>query len=172
MQRILVMGPPGAGKSTFARKLAGITGLPLFHLDQEYWQPDWVPVGEEELQRRVRRILEGERWIIDGNYGDTMAPRLARADTLFILDLPRWKCLLGALRRRLAYRGGRTREDMAEGCPEKLDWEFVRYIWRFTKDVKPRNETCIAEHGRHLKVYRARSYREAEALLKGFTGAR
>jgi len=172
MQRILVMGPPGAGKSTFARKLAAITGLPLFHLDQEYWQPGWVPVGEEELQRRVRGLLEGESWIIDGNYGDTMAPRLARADTLVILDLPRWKCLLGALRRRLAYRGGRTREDMAEGCPEKLDWEFLLFIWRFPAASMPRNEARIAAHGRHLRIYRARSHREAETLLKGFAGAR
>ena len=88
MQRVLVIGSPGAGKSILAAKLSAVTGLPLIHLDQQYWLPGWVEPDEAAWQVRLREIIAGDRWIIDGNYGGSMTLRLTRADTVIYLDYP------------------------------------------------------------------------------------
>ncbi len=128
MQRVLVIGSPGAGKSTFARQLEARTGLPLIHLDREYWRPGWVESPRDEWRARVEQLVAGRRWIIDGNYGGSLAARLSRADTVVLLDLPWWTCVARLIRRSLRNRG-RRRPDMAEGCVERLDAEYLRFLW-------------------------------------------
>jgi adenylate kinase family enzyme len=88
MQRVMVIGSPGAGKSTLATELARRTGIPLFHLDQLAWLPGWVESDKADFRTRVDWVLEQSRWIIDGNYGGSLSQRLARADTVIDLDLP------------------------------------------------------------------------------------
>ena len=92
MNRVLVIGSSGAGKSTFSRRLAEITGLPLIHLDRLFWKPGWVETDRAEWSEVVAQALEGERWIIDGNYSGTMKMRLAVCDTVIFLDLSRFLC--------------------------------------------------------------------------------
>jgi adenylate kinase family enzyme len=132
MLRVLVIGSGGAGKSTFATRLGALTGLPVIHLDAYYWRPNWVPTPEAEWHARVDALLVGERWIMDGNYGGTLERRLARADTVIFLDLPRWRCLARVLRRWLRYRG-RSRPSAGQGCPERLHGEFLRWIWGYPR---------------------------------------
>src|SRR5262249_9227210 len=137
MRRVLVIGPAGAGKSTFAREFGARVGLPVVHLDRLYWRPGWNPTPPEEWEAVVREQLARERWVMDGNYGGTMAVRLGGADTAVFLDLPRRTCLRRVYGRAL--RGhGRQRTDLGEGCPEKLpDLEFLRWIWTFRAKRRP-----------------------------------
>src|SRR4051812_43420428 len=105
MQRVLVIGPGGAGKSTFAVELAQRTGLPLIHLDALYWRPGWVEPAKGEWASTVEGLVATERWLLDGNYGGTMTARLRRCDTVIFLDRSRWLCLWRVIRRRAQYRG-------------------------------------------------------------------
>jgi adenylate kinase family enzyme len=137
MQRVLVIGSPGAGKSTFAARLAGRTGLPLIHLDQHYWQPGWIETDKASWEEKVRRLIAADRWVMDGNYGGTLPLRLQRADTVIDLQLPAWLCVARVVRRALA-QFGRTRADMTPGCPERLDLSFFAYTARFPSETRPR----------------------------------
>ena len=94
-KKVLVIGSPGAGKSTFARELAKLTGLPLVYLDQLFWNSDRTTVPREVFDRRLEQALEKEAWIVDGNYQRTMERRLKRCDTVFFLDFPVKTCLEG-----------------------------------------------------------------------------
>jgi adenylate kinase family enzyme len=128
----MIMGGGGAGKSTLARKLHEITKLPLFHLDYYYWNDGWVPTDDERFLLMVENMASGNEWIIDGNYSRTIDCRIAKADTIIFLDYSRWVLLSGILKRRIMYNG-KTRPDIKEGCPEKLDWEFISWVWHFSK---------------------------------------
>jgi adenylate kinase family enzyme len=130
MDRVLVIGSPGSGKSTLAAAIARRTGLPLVHLDQHYWRAGWVEPDEETWLRQVEALAAGDRWVMDGNYGGTLGPRLARADTVVWLDFPTPLCLWRVTRRAWRHRG-KVRADMAEGCPEQLRPEFLLHILRF-----------------------------------------
>lgn len=136
MRRVLVLGCPGAGKSTLARSLGEALSLPVVHLDKLWWKSGWVNRTEGEFDALLDAVLLGEEWVIDGNYLRTLPRRLERCDAVVLLDYPRRVCLLRALRRILSWRG-RTRPDMAADCPERLDGEFVRWIWEFHRTQRP-----------------------------------
>jgi len=137
MRRVLVIGPGGAGKSTFSARLAAITGLPLIHLDALYWKPGWVEPPKAEWASTVERLLREPAWVMDGNYGGTLETRLAAADTVIFLDLPRIVCLTRVVRRWIRFHG-RSRPDMTPGCPERLSWEFLRWIWSYPEERRPK----------------------------------
>jgi adenylate kinase family enzyme len=130
MERVIVIGSGGSGKSTFAAALSRRLGLPLVHLDALYWHAGWQPTPPDEWGERVRELAAAPRWVMDGNYGGTLDLRLERCDTAVFLDLPRWLSLWRVVKRQLRYVG-RTRPDMAAGCPERLQWEFVTWIWNY-----------------------------------------
>lgn len=130
MKRVLVIGTGGSGKTTVARRLAERTGLPLIHLDSLYWRAGWQPTPAEEWRATVEQLVAADRWIIDGNYGGTLDLRLEACDTVVFLDLPRIVCLWRVLKRQLRYLG-RVRSDVPQGCPERLRWEFVAWIWTY-----------------------------------------
>jgi adenylate kinase family enzyme len=138
VERILVIGCSGSGKSTLARRLSRELALPLTCLDRLFWQPGWRASPESEFTARVAQAVSGPRWVIDGNYTRTLPLRLARADCVIWLDVPRAACLARVLWRwarhaspRLTGRTALPRADMAPGCPEKLDMEFLQWIWNF-----------------------------------------
>lgn len=164
MERVLVIGSPGAGKTTLATEIAWRTGLPLIHLDAHYWRPGWVETEEAEWERRVGQLIAGERWVMDGNYGGTLPCRLARADTAIWVDLPAWSCLVGVVRRAIRFHGG-TRPDMAEACPERLNWEFFSYTARFRWNGRRRVAAAVAGFGGTL--FHLRSRRDVRAFLAG-----
>ncbi|MEN0005725.1 MAG: DNA topology modulation protein [Bacteroidota bacterium] len=136
MKRIMVIGCCGAGKSTFAKQLQAKTGLPLIHLDKEYWKPNWVETPSEMWKVKKQQLVQQEEWIIDGNYGGTMEMRMERADTVIFLDRSRWLCLYRVIKRTLRDYG-RAREDMAEGCVERFDWKFLMYVFHFPELKRP-----------------------------------
>jgi adenylate kinase family enzyme len=137
MQRVLVIGSGGAGKSTFAARLSRARGLPLVHLDALYWQPGWVEPSKAEWQQRVAQLVAEDRWVMDGNYGGTLEQRLRACDTVVFLDLPRVVCVTRVLRRYLRYRG-HSRPDMTPGCPERLSFEFLNWIWSYPATRRPK----------------------------------
>lgn len=163
MRRVLVIGSGGAGKSTFAHALGARLGLPVVHLDRLYWRAGWEETPLREWVPTVERLLAGDAWVIDGNYGGTMERRLAVADTAVFLDLPRWLCLWRIVRRRLRY-AGRSRPDIAEGCPERLSWDFVRWIWRYPATRRPGVLARLAA-AEGVRVVRLRSRQEVREFL-------
>ena len=131
MKKIIVIGCPGAGKSTFARRLKEMTGLPLYYLDQIWHKADRTTVSKEEFDAKLREIIQQDSWIIDGNYLRTMECRLDACDTVFFLDYPLEICLEGA-----KARIGTVREDMP-WVETEFDEEFRQWILDFPKDQIP-----------------------------------
>jgi adenylate kinase family enzyme len=165
MQRVLVIGISGAGKSTFSRALAAKTGLPLIHLDKEFWQPGWVQTPRPDWRMKVAELAASEHWIMDGNYAGTLDLRLPRADTLVWFDYPTLKCL----RRVLwwaATTHGKVRADMSPGCPERFDLEFLRYIWTFNAKERPKTVAALAQFGGPITPVVFRRDGEAVHFLK------
>ena len=136
MRKVLVIGSGGAGKSTFARRLAERTGLPLVHLDLLYWHDGWVPSANAEWDGVVARLVSQDDWIMDGNYGRTMVTRLAACDTVIFLDIPRWRCMWRLVRRRLVSLFT-PRTDLPSGCPDRLTWEFIVWVWNYPTRRRP-----------------------------------
>ena len=136
MLKVLVIGAGGAGKTTFARALAERTGLPLIHLDTLYWSAGWTPTPNEEWDRTIERLIAGDEWIMDGNYGRTLPMRLAACDTVIFLDMPRVQSLWRVVRRSIRYRG-RSRPDLPAGCPDQVTWEYIWWIWTYKKRRRP-----------------------------------
>ena len=139
MQRVLVMGCSGSGKSTFGRALAGKLGLPFVSLDQLFWQPGWREPDMQDFTAKVTHAAEGPAWVIDGNYTRYGAGELRRerADTIVWFDLPRRVCMLSVIRRSAASYG-KVRPEMAPGCPERFDWVFLSYVWTYRATQRPK----------------------------------
>jgi adenylate kinase family enzyme len=142
MQRVVIMGPPGSGKSTLARYIGIQRCLPVFHLDQAYWQPGWIETPPEVFRAEVERIAALPAWVIDGNYTDTLAVRLRTADTVIYLDVPSWLSIMRIARRTLTSYG-RVRADAAQGCAERLDPNFLRFAWNWNRISRATNLAIV-----------------------------
>jgi adenylate kinase family enzyme len=163
-RRILVLGPSGAGKSTLAARLGAALGLPVVHLDALYWRAGWRETPDEEWDRRVPELLAADAWVMDGNYHRSLPERLRRADAAVFLDLPPWVCRMRVLK-RIASSHGRVRADMAEGCPEKWDWEFVRWVWSWHRDVRPIVAGALDQAPPETAIIRLRTRKEVAGVL-------
>lgn len=162
-ERIMVIGSGGAGKTSFARQLAELTGLPLIHLDRHHWKPGWEPTPEEEWANVVQSLASGDRWIIDGNYGRTLALRVSRCDAIVFFDFGRFSSLWGAIKRWMLKR---PRPDMVEGNPERLDPRFLLWIWNYPKLSRPQVLEAIQKAGPEVEVVTVRNRREVRELLE------
>lgn len=158
--RILIIGSPGSGKSTFARKLAKLSGLPLYYLDMIYHKTDRTTVSREEFDDKLLEILNRDSWIIDGNYLRTMKLRLDHCDSVFFFDLPLDVCLEG-VRSRI----GTKREDMP-WVEEAEDEEFMNYIRDFPSVQLPKICALLKEYGNDRRIIRFTSRKEADTWLK------
>ncbi len=132
MQRIMIVGQPGAGKSTLARQLGAITGLPVVHIDHIHWMPGWIERSRQEKTDLCLGAEAGTRWIFEGGYSVTWPNRLARADMLIWLDVPVLFRFWRVIKRTVIWHG-QVRPDLPDNCPEgfhRETWPFWRYIWR------------------------------------------
>jgi adenylate kinase family enzyme len=164
VKKILILGSGGAGKSTFARRLGLRLDIAVTHLDALYWQPGWIerPVAEwEDIQRAA---AARDAWIMDGNYSGTLSTRLQACDTVILLDLPRTLCLWRVIKRSLKYRD-RTRPSMAPGCDERINLEFLKWVWRYPARSRPRVLAQLEAHRHRIEVIRLRSRAEVEQFL-------
>ncbi len=166
MKRVLVVGCPASGKTTFSCLLAEKTGLPLVHLDYYYHQKKYNYYDNKEAwKKRVISLIEGEAWIIDGNYGSTFPERFAAADTVIFFDLPRRVVMYRLFKRRLQYMRT-TRKDMPSDWHEKIDWNFLVLVWRFNKDRRYKIINAIAANP-GKKVVTFQTSQEATRYLEG-----
>ena len=164
LRRVAIIGPCGAGKSTLARQLGTHLELPVFHLDRLYWKPGWVESEREEFRGRQLALVESAAWIVDGNYGSTFDLRMARADLVIYLDFPRRIYFRRVLWRSI--RGlGRTRPDLTEGCPERLDLSFFRFTWNIPTQSRPRTLEGLARHNVAGRLVRLRSPRDVRHFI-------
>ena len=168
MKRIAIIGPGGAGKSTLARQIGARTGLPVIHLDAHYWCAGWVEPPKDEWEQAVRSLAQRGTWVMDGNYGGTMDLRLAAADTILFLDLPRLTCLRRVIGRQIRYRN-RTRPDMAAGCPERLTWFFLKYIWNYRRDRRPGVLERMARFAEGRTLVHLQTPAQVRRFLEGLT---
>ena len=138
MKRILIIGSGGAGKSTFSKQLSKILDLPIIHLDVHFWLPGWEMTESKKWHNKVDELISQDSWVMDGNFNSTLDKRFKRADTIFYFDFSSVRCLYNAFKRMIHGRYFfKKRSDMAEGCREKFDMEFYKWIWNFNKnDIK------------------------------------
>ena len=161
MQKIIVIGCPGSGKSSFSRRLRALTGLPLFHLDQMNWNADRTTVPRAVFRERLELALRQSAWIIDGNYGSTLEQRLLACDTVFFLDYPLELCLEGIRQRR-----GKQRSDLP--CIEPEDEEdaaFLSFIRAYGQESRPRVLELLEQHPtKEIHIFTGRE--EADSFLE------
>jgi adenylate kinase family enzyme len=164
MKKIFVIGSGGAGKSTFAQRLGRILKLEVIHLDAHYWSSGWVEMPKDKWRTRVEELLKRDSWIIDGNYGGTLDIRLAACDGVIFLDVPRLTCLGRVLKRVALYRK-ESRPDMAAGCPEKVNLEFIKYIWDYPRKRRRAVVEKLKSYSQTKAVTILRSQAEIESFL-------
>ena len=161
MKRIMVIGCPGSGKSTFSRELHGITGIPLFHLDMMYWNADRTTIDKAVFRARLSDTVKKSEWIIDGNYGSTIELRMKECDTVIFLDYPLEVCLEGIRERR-----GKVRTDMPwVEAEDEEDEEFVEFIKNYNSQSRPQVMELLDKYSyKQVIIFRNRD--EANEFLK------
>lgn len=159
MKRVIVIGCPGSGKTTFAEKLNKHTGLPLYYLDAIWHKPDKTHISREEFDQRIQDIFATDEWIIDGNYGRTVEMRLKECDTVFLFDLPTEVCLQSATERI-----GKGRYDLP-WLETELDPEFESYIKDFANTSLPKLYALIEKYRSEKQVIIFKSRKEADDFL-------
>jgi adenylate kinase family enzyme len=164
MRRILLIGCGGAGKSRLAQLLGERLDLPVVHLDVHFWRPGWQEPDRETWRAQLGTLAAKPDWVMEGNYINTFDIRMPRADSLVWLDYPRTTCMRRVLMRTLKWYG-RTRPDLAPGCPEGFDREFLSYVWNFQRAQNPRIVASIDQFGSHLHVTRLGTDHEVEEFL-------
>ena len=161
--RILVIGSPGAGKSTFSRKLRDLYGLPLYYLDRIHHNADRTEVDDDTFDRELKEILKKDKWIIDGNYSRTLGLRAQYADMIFLLDLPVDVCLKNVEKRR-----GIRREDMP-WIEYEEDKEFTQYIRDFPYVQLPKVYSVINKYKGQKKIIIFHDLKEIDEWLQNNT---
>ncbi len=164
MKRIMIIGGAGSGKSSLARRLGDLTGLPVVHIDTLYWQPGWRMRSRDEIGRLTNEAANQDAWIFEGNHSETMNYRASRADMLVFLDLSTARRLWRVVK-RTAIHYGRARPDMAEGCVERFDWDFMKWVAGYRKDGRIRALAFMEKAPQHLIKHHLRSPREVKRFL-------
>ena len=164
MKKIALIGSGGSGKSTLARRLGGKLNIEVYYLDALFWKPNWTPTSKEEQRKVQNELVKREEWIIDGNYNGTMDIRLNAVDTIIFVDISRVICIYRVLKRMIQYRG-KSRPDMAEGVNERLDFDFLKWVWDYPKTKKPVVLKKLKQLPNDKKVIILKSPREVQLFL-------
>jgi len=165
MKRVLIVGTSGVGKTTLTMQLAEMTGLPVTHLDMLAWTAGWKRRPIEDFERDLDKVLAGERWLVDGNYIASLPQRADKADTIILIDLPLWQCLVRVFRRWWKNRG-QQRHDLPEGCLEPLPWTFLKWVL----SAPPRHQQLwkdIAAANRQITFHHFTNAGQVDDYVKG-----
>ena len=163
MEKVLVIGCCGAGKSTLSKKLEKILKLPLIHLDKYYHKPNWEEPEKDEWEQVLRKLVKQKRWIMDGNYADSFDIRFPLADTIIYLDYPSIKCCLRVIKRNIKYFR-KKRSDIADGCKERFDLFFLKFVLTFNyknreniynrlENIKTNKEVIILKNDKEVDLF-------------------
>ena len=168
MKRVVIIGSPGSGKSTFAAALSKKTGLPVIHLDYYYHQKDKNYQSDSKAWRKkVGELIKNDKWIMDGNYASSYDLRLPAAKTIILFNFPRYIAMWQVIKRRVKYHN-KPRSDMPDTWKEKADWEFIRYVWGFKKKYDS-DIRSILESYKDKEVFIFNSKGEAKIFLARIT---
>lgn len=165
LKKIIIIGSGGAGKSTLAIRLGKMLNLSVHHLDKYFWQPGWVETERSVFKETQLSILKQPEWIIDGNFDGTLPLRLEYCDTVIMLDYNRIVCFSGFIKRYIKYKG-KSRPTMTQGCDEKFDWSYLKWLWNYKKikvDIIKKIEAV--KESRDVYVFKNR--RETEQFVLG-----
>ncbi|MCM1290050.1 MAG: hypothetical protein NC132_06415 [Corallococcus sp.] len=162
--RVAVIGCPGSGKTTLALQLGQILGKPVIHLDKVLWNKNWQMLPFEERQTIHDNLIAQDGWLIDGMWRSHLDARFQRATLVIFLDYQRRLCMFRAVSRFFKYRK-KQRFDIADGCLEKLDAYFVKYIWTFKKNVRPQI-LQLAEDNAQVRVITLHSPKQTKKFVQ------
>lgn len=161
----MVIGCSGSGKSTFSRKLHELTQLPLIHLDQKYWKPNWVEPSTEEWRGIITEVVKADTWVMDGNYSGTWDLRIPRADTIIFIDQPTYLCFYRTIK-RIFQHYGKTRPDMTAGCPERFDLQFFHYVLTYNLTRRKANLKKLESLKNEKQVFVLRKKKDIQAFFE------
>lgn len=168
-EKILVIGSPGSGKTTFSLRLGEALAIPVVHLDRLNWYGNWQTRTKDDFEALLREALASDRFIVDGNYAHTLPMRLERCDTVVFLDYPTVVSLFGVLR-RIIRNHGKSRPDMGGNCPERFDAEFIRYTLSFNRKKRRLiKEMLNKSPGKH--IFMPKSRRQTDRVFSDITNA-
>ena len=165
LKRILILGPSGSGKSTVCERIGRTLNIPIIHLDRHFWNPNWVETPKDDWVKKVKNLITLETWVMDGNYTSTLKMRADAADTLIFLDMTRRLSYFRVIRRYLKNRG-KTRPDVTEGCPEKIDLDFIRWIWEYPNTRKPKILNFLEMMRKTKNVYILNNQKEIDGFIE------
>ncbi len=168
MKKLLVIGCPGSGKSTFSSKLSKVSDLPVIHLDSYYWKPGWISCSNQEFDEILRELLHQEAYIMDGNYSRTIDYRLSFTDTVYFFDFSRYLCLYRIIKRRIMNHG-KTREYMGKGCLEGIDYKFMKSVWNFSKNQRMQIINLLDKYKESKNIVIFRNPKEVDNYFKNFS---
>jgi adenylate kinase family enzyme len=168
MKRIVIVGSGGSGKSTLAQQIGSALGLEVIHLDSVFWKPGWVRASEQEQQAILDEAVKHQAWIIDGDHLRTQDLRFAAADTIIFLDYPRALCVWRTIKRFLQYRGT-NRTGVAAGCPERLNWTLLKWVWRYPVDNRSQVIENIKRYSEGRQVIVLRDQQAVKQFTRSLT---
>ena len=151
-KKIAIIGCGGSGKTTLAKNLSHFLHLPVYHLDQYYWKPGWIESDLASFKKAHEQLCAQERWIIDGNQMSTIADRINKADVIIFLNMPTSRCIWRIITRWLRFRK-KQRNDIPEGCFDRITYGFFKYVWNFNRMYQPRILTMLAQASSTKQIY-------------------
>jgi adenylate kinase family enzyme len=164
MQRVAVIGCSAAGKSTLARQLGEKTALDVIYLDQLFWKKGCKLTPPDQEDAILQPLLHKSKWVMDGNYTESLPQRLRAADTVVLVDFSRLRCLARAMKRLIHFKG-KARPEMSADCPEQLNFKFLKWIWQYPHKERPVLIELIRAYGYHANLITLRTQREIDRWL-------
>lgn len=161
----MIIGFSGSGKSTLARKIAGILDITPTHVDTINWKSGWIENDKQIQIQTLQKVIDSNEWVIDGNYHSILyKERICLADTIIFMDFNRFTCLYQVICRRIQYHN-RTRPDMAQGCNEKLDFEFAKWVLHDGRKNRKKIQMKLSQiHDKNIYTFHTK--KQVELFLK------